>query len=440
MSKLKKIYLPIFILFTGFGCQTPPMPIEEEYEFCNSVQEIPSIECNALVSIYTNLNESKTVSRLGGTWLQSNTPCSWFGVTCEDQHIIELRLFGHWISGNLSGAVGNLTQLQKLSIIGTYINELPPQIGLLQNLTELNLENTNISTLPKEIGLLQQLEILNLSYQWLAPAGSPHSMLLSMQSPPSFERTSEFTHNISSLKNLKVLHLSGNRLVEFPKEILKLNELEELDMSRNRLSTIPREISKLENLTYLDLSKNNLSDLPDSFAILSIERLILAETEIELLPFEVLQLEHLEELDLSRNCLTLRGEDFAALGANSNLKKLNLSHNCCLNTLPAEIGNLKNLEIIDVSLVIFLDVIPNELISLPNLRRVTLSRNIVNEIPTELGQSVSQNKQIGVVELINVSADEQQFDHVSQKVLSVEENYCWAQLGERSSKNGSVGE
>lgn len=58
--------------------------------FCDSVTEIPTAECQALVDLYNGTNGSSWTNRTG--WLVTYTPCSWYGVTCQGGHVLMLDL------------------------------------------------------------------------------------------------------------------------------------------------------------------------------------------------------------------------------------------------------------------------------------------------------------------------------------------------------------
>jgi len=194
------------------------------------VTEIPQSECEALVALYHEMNgRSWLITSVGtpqGTtrWLQTNTPCRWYGVTCEDGHTTGLDLAGFIISkgynrfglkGDLPAEIGNLTYLTYLDLAWNELSSLPPEIGNLTNLTGLYLSQNQLSSLPAEIGNLTNLTSLGLWY---------------------------------------------NQLSSLPAEIGNLANLTWLQLWSNDLSSLPAEIGNLTNLTYLDLDPFDLSD------------------------------------------------------------------------------------------------------------------------------------------------------------------------------------
>ena len=64
---------------------------------CDTQTQIPSLECQALVALYTSTNGP---SRGNNTdWLQTDTPCSRYGVDCVNNHVYSIVLNGNFLSG-----------------------------------------------------------------------------------------------------------------------------------------------------------------------------------------------------------------------------------------------------------------------------------------------------------------------------------------------------
>ena len=49
---------------------------------CATQTQIPTTECDALVALYNSTNGAGWTNNTG--WLQTDTPCSWYGVTCAN--------------------------------------------------------------------------------------------------------------------------------------------------------------------------------------------------------------------------------------------------------------------------------------------------------------------------------------------------------------------
>ncbi|HXQ33276.1 MAG TPA: hypothetical protein VN843_04565, partial [Anaerolineales bacterium] len=68
-------------------------PAAAAFTGCAAQGEIPATECLALVALYNSANGASWADSSG--WLETDTPCSWFGVTCGDGHVIQLILEGN---------------------------------------------------------------------------------------------------------------------------------------------------------------------------------------------------------------------------------------------------------------------------------------------------------------------------------------------------------
>ncbi|MFN6529609.1 leucine-rich repeat domain-containing protein [Nostoc sp. ChiSLP03a] len=120
----------------------------------------------------------------------------------------------------LPSEIGNLTNLQFISIRSNQLTTLPKTFAKLINLKELNLSDNGILTLPAEIG---------------------------------------------QLINLRRLDVSANKLAEIPIFLNQIIMLEEINFNGNNLTNLPDSIFKLKNLKCLSLNSNQLTSLADSF-------------------------------------------------------------------------------------------------------------------------------------------------------------------------------
>ncbi len=66
---------------------------------CGNVTEIPGTECQALASLFYQANGLAWTNNSG--WEQTNTPCTWFGVTCTNGHVTGINL----VNNNLVGFI-----------------------------------------------------------------------------------------------------------------------------------------------------------------------------------------------------------------------------------------------------------------------------------------------------------------------------------------------
>ncbi|XP_068326335.1 probable LRR receptor-like serine/threonine-protein kinase At2g23950 [Pyrus communis] len=150
-------------------------------------------EVEALISLRVGLNDPHGVLN---NWDEDSVdPCSWAMITCSpDNLVIGLGAPSQSLSGTLSGAIANLTNLRQV---------------LLQN-------NNICGKLPSELGTLPKLQTLDLSnnrFSGLVPDSLAH------------------------LNTLQYLRLNNNSLSgPFPVSLAKIPDLAFLDLSYNNLS------------------------------------------------------------------------------------------------------------------------------------------------------------------------------------------------------------
>jgi Leucine-rich repeat (LRR) protein len=268
---------------------------------CDTVTEIPQAECKALVALYNSTNGDNWRNNSG--WMDTNTPCSWYGVTCNAGRVISLDLEMNRLSGTIPPELGNLANLQVLSL---YANQLsggiPAELGNLTNLQYLRLYGNQLSgSIPPEWGSLMNLQVLQLADNQLS--GSIPSEL-------------------GNLVNLQDLWLGENQLSgNIPSELGNLVKLQALWLYDNQLTGgIPTELSNLTSLEFLQLGDNQLTGG---------------------IPPELGNLTNLEGLELGDNQLT--GGIPPELGNLTNLQWLSLGDNQLTGGVPSELGNLVNL-------------------------------------------------------------------------------------------------
>nr|TKS05840.1 hypothetical protein D5086_0000128890 [Populus alba] len=93
-------------------------------------------------------------------------PCSWAMITCSpDNLVICLGAPSQSLSGTLSGAIGNLTNLRQVLLQNNNISgQIPPELGTLSKLQTLDLSNNRFSSVvPDSLGQLNSLQYLRLN-------------------------------------------------------------------------------------------------------------------------------------------------------------------------------------------------------------------------------------------------------------------------------------
>ncbi len=218
---------------------------------CANINQIPSAECAALVALYNSTNGPDWVDNSG--WLVTNTPCSWTGITCTDDHISHISLSNNQLTGPLPLALGNLSHLRVVELGTNQLRgPIPAELGNLSELVSLYLwGNLLTGPLPAELGNLGNLQSLSLADNQLS--GSIPVALGKVESLESLD----LSHNLFSgaipaelgdLDNLYALYLSHNQLSGvIPVTFGNLSKLDELDLSYNQLrGAVPEPVTHID--------------------------------------------------------------------------------------------------------------------------------------------------------------------------------------------------
>ncbi len=177
----------------------------------------------------------------GLNWSTDIPITQWEGISVGDVGVKTLELGDRELTGVIPPELGQLSQLEWLSL---YYNELtgsiPPELGQLSQLEWLDLGgNVLIGSVPPELGRLSQLEWLDLGGNVLI--GS-------------------IPVELSQLIALRGLYLYGNQLIgSIPLELSQLTALRGLRLDNNELTgVIPPALGRLTELEELDLDGNVL--------------------------------------------------------------------------------------------------------------------------------------------------------------------------------------
>jgi len=261
----KRLVLVVLCLGIALVASPPADPTTHRVlaaGFCDGVSQIPQGECQALVALYNSTNGSGWTNHSG--WLATDTPCSWYGVTCDAGHVTWLSLSINQLTGSIPPELGNLARLDHLYLNNNQLTgSIPPELSNLANLQVLGLFSNHLSGgIPPELGNLANLRDL-----WLG------NNQLSGGIPPE----------LGNLANLQYLWLDNNHLSGgIPPELSNLAKLQVLDLYSNQLSGgIPPELGNLANLKNLYLSANQLSGaLPHSLIALHLDTFWFNNTDL----------------------------------------------------------------------------------------------------------------------------------------------------------------
>ncbi|MCC6799129.1 MAG: DNRLRE domain-containing protein, partial [Anaerolineae bacterium] len=126
---------------------------------CASVTEIPEASCLALVALYHSTGGDHWTDNTG--WLQDNTPCDWYGVSCAGIGFEGIRLSNNNLVGTIPPEVGDLLWLEDLYLDHNALTgPIPPEIANLQYLNILDLSHNHLSgPLPPVLGTMHTWEM-----------------------------------------------------------------------------------------------------------------------------------------------------------------------------------------------------------------------------------------------------------------------------------------
>ncbi|GMI73410.1 receptor-like kinase 1 [Hibiscus trionum] len=157
-------------------------------------------------------------------WNLSSSACNWTGVHCVQSRVVELRLPGNGLSGQLPIAIANLTMLRTLSLrFNALSGPIPSGIAELTSLRNLYLQGNQFSgDIPASLFSLQNLIRLNLANN---------------------NFTGTIPGGINNLTRLATLYLENNRL-SGPIPDIVLPKLVQFNVSFNQLNgSIPKGLS-----------------------------------------------------------------------------------------------------------------------------------------------------------------------------------------------------
>lgn len=211
---------------------------------------------------------------------QTETPCSWNGVTCgapgspEANRVTNLSLPDSQLLGSLPADLGMIPHLKSLDLSNNSINgSLPLYLFRASQLRVLDFSNNLISgQLPENIGGLKNLQLLNLSDNDLAGNIPENLSALSNLTVISLKNNYFYGTLPGGFESVQFLDLSSNLVNGSLPPNFGGSNFRYLNLSFNRFSgEIPPEFGDgFPSNATIDLSSNNFTgEIPDSSVFLN---------------------------------------------------------------------------------------------------------------------------------------------------------------------------
>ncbi|KAH8944506.1 hypothetical protein BDL97_13G114400 [Sphagnum fallax] len=271
-------------------------------------QSCPAAERDALLAFKAGITEDPSGQLT--TWVATTDCCTWFGIFCENGHVIELGLrpddasdnSGIYLTGPLGSSLFTLLELEVLDLseMQNLTGPISPAIGNLTNLVHLDFRTNKLTgPIPSSVGNLKKLNWLSLggnpisgsipssigtigaslNYIYLGESSLsgilPNSLFQLSNLTSLFLGVSDLSGSLSPLvgnlgPTLTVLDLSSNSFTgALPSTLGELTKVFLLDLSFNQFTgQIPASIGNIgATLFNLELANNELTGpIPPMFA------------------------------------------------------------------------------------------------------------------------------------------------------------------------------
>jgi uncharacterized repeat protein (TIGR01451 family) len=151
---------------------------------CATQTDLPEAECLALLALYNSTDGPNWSDSSWNGWDQTNSPCNWYGVSCNNGHVTAIDRDDK----RLNGPIPDLTALSELQSLRLPNNQLsgkiPSSLANLSQLSMLDLSSNQLSgEIPSSLANLSQLSSLDLGYNLLTASDAALLTFLNSKDP-----------------------------------------------------------------------------------------------------------------------------------------------------------------------------------------------------------------------------------------------------------------
>ena len=126
---------------------------------CNAVTEISSAECVSLLELFHSTDGANWKNN--GGWNVTHTPCSLYGITCENHGVTQISLYENQLTGTIPNF--NLPNLQELYLNSNQLTGMIPNFNTLPDLVLLYLNSNQLTgMIPVSYNTLINLKYLDI--------------------------------------------------------------------------------------------------------------------------------------------------------------------------------------------------------------------------------------------------------------------------------------
>ncbi|HIE01507.1 MAG TPA: hypothetical protein EYP59_14660, partial [Thiotrichaceae bacterium] len=245
----------------NFGLRDPSDPVRN-CTICDTVTQIPTAQCQALIALYDNTGGDNWTNKAG--WKQTNTPCTgWYNLACQNGQVTDIALENNNLVGTIPD-ISALTELETLvlgknrGITGNF-----PDISQLSKRYHFSVGPSQISgTLPATLLNASQLRELGVTESELTGDLPDFSQLTHLTQLNLGHN--QFTGEIPALPSgLTLLNLAGNDLCRHPNTDAGYNQVDAFPLCGNPNITLT---SPADGATDISISGQVFTWEPDPVA------------------------------------------------------------------------------------------------------------------------------------------------------------------------------